>query len=142
MEELIGAVVALGLFGMACFLGWLIAEALNRYGDYKDKKRRQAHPELYRLFALVDEKASECCRWYNTQISPKKKQVDRLIAEMPYLITEERMKKERELAKLRMEIHEATIIDNVLESELEELRQKVRAYVAEHDLEWARKWGW
>ena len=142
MEELIGVVIALGLFGMACLLGWLIAEALNRYSDHKDKKRKQAHPELYRLFELVNEKSSECCRWYNTQISPKKRQVDKLIAEMPYLITEERIKAEQELEELRYAIHTATITDNVLESELEELRQKVRAYVAEHDLEWAKKWGW
>ena len=142
MEELISVVIALGLFGMACFLGWLIAEVLNRYSDYKDKKRKQAHPELYRLFELVSEKASECCRWHNEQIYPKKKQVDKLIAEMPYLITEERIKAEQELENLRFAIHTATITDNVLESELEELRQKVKAYVAEHNLEWAKKWGW
>ena len=142
MEELISIVIALGLFGMACFLGWLIAEILNKCSDHKDKKRRQAHPELYRLFGLVDEKAGECCKWRNNQIYPKKKQVDRLIAEMPYLITEERIKAEQELEELRFAIHTATITDKVLESELEELRQQVRAYIEKHNLEWVRKWGW
>lgn len=142
MEELICIAVALGLFGMACLLGWLIAEVLNRYSDYKDKKRRQAHPELYRLFELVSEKGGECCRWHNEQIYPKKKQVDRLIAEMPYLITEERIKAEQELEELRVAIHTATIKDNALESELEELRQQTKAYVEKHNLEWAKKWGW
>lgn len=116
------------------FFGW--------YYDRKDKKRRQAHPELYKLFDLVSEKAGEGIRWRNNEIYPKKKRVDTILAELPYLIPVERAKREEELERLRMEIHTATIIDNTLESELAELRTQVKDYVAKHNLEWARKWGW
>ena len=116
------------------FFGW--------YYDRKDKKRRQAHPELYRLFDLVHEKAGEGIRWRNNEIHPKKKRVDTILAELPYCIPAERAKREEELERLRMEIHTATIINNTLESELAELRTQVKDYVAKHNLEWARKWGW
>lgn len=110
--------------------------------DHTDKKRRLAHPELYKLLDAVNEKASEGIHWRNEQIYPKKKQVDCILAELPYCIPAERAKKEQELEDLRIAIHTATIIDGVLESELAELRKQTKEYIEKHDLEWARKWGW
>ena len=121
---------------------YITDKLIGWYYDRQDAKRRLAHPELYRLFDAVNEKAVECIRWRNNEIYPKKKRVDTILAELPYCIPEERAKKEQELEELRIAIHTATVINGVLESELQELRNKVKEYVAKHDLEWARKWGW
>lgn len=121
---------------------YITDKLIGWYYDRQDAKRRLAHPELYRLFDAVNEKAGEGIRWRNNEIYPKKKRVDTILAELPYCIPEERAKKEQELEELRIAIHTATVINGVLESELQELRNKVKEYVAKHDLEWARKWGW
>ena len=72
----------------------------------------------------------------------RKKQVDIILAELPYCIPTERAKKEQELEDLRIAIHTATLINNVLERELAELRKKTKEYIETHDLERARKWDW
>lgn len=133
---IVGLIVFIAIFVHATdkIIGW--------YYDRQDAKRRLAHPELYRLFDTVNEKASEGIRWRNEQIYPKKKRVDTILAELPYYIPTERAKKEQELENLRIAIHTATIIDNVLEDELAELRKQTKEYIEKHDLEWARKWGW
>ena len=141
-----GAILALAIIvGFITFIAIFVYatdKIIGWYYDRQETKRRLTHPELYRLFDAVNEKGAECCRWYNEQIYPKKKQVDSILAELPYCIPEERAKKEQELEALRIAIHTATIIDNVLERELAELRKQVKEYVEKHDLEWARKCGW
>lgn len=141
-----GAIIALaitaGFVAFIAFFAYVTDKIIGWYYDRQDAKRRLAHPELYRLFDAVNEKGAECCRWHNEQIYPKKKQVDTILAELPYCIPAERAKKEQELEDLRIAIHTATTIDNVLEGELAELRKQTKEYVEKHDLEWARKWGW
>lgn len=134
--------IVAALIAFLALFYYITDKLIGWYYDRKDAKRRAEHPELYRLFDEVNEKAGEGIRWRNNEIYPKKKQVDFILAELPYCIPEERAKKEQELEELRIAIHTATVIDGVLESELQELRNKVKEYVAKHDLEWARKWGW
>ena len=142
MEAIIALAITAGFIALVIIYAWMTNKIIGWHYDRQDAKRRLAHPELYRLFDAVNEKASEGIHWRNEQIYPKKKRVDYILAELPYCIPEERAKKEQELEDLRIAIHTATIIDRVLESELQELRNKVKEYVEKHDLEWARKWGW
>ena len=141
-EAILTLSIVAGLIMFLVVFCYITDKIIGWHYDRKDTKRRLAHPELYRLFDAVNEKGAECCRWHNEQIYPKKKKVDFILAELPYCIPEERAKKEQELEELRIAIHTATVIDGVLESELQELRNKVKEYVEKHDLEWARKWGW
>lgn len=142
MEAIIALAITAGVVAFVALFCYITDKVIGWYYDRQDAKRRLAHPELYRLFDEVNEKAEEGIRWRNNEIYPKKKRVDTILAELPYCIPAERVKKEQELEELRIAIHTATVIDGVLESELQELRDKVREYVAKHDLEWARKWGW
>lgn len=142
MEAIIALAITAGFVAFIAIFAYVTDKTIGWYYDRQDAKRRREHPELYRLFDAVSEKGSECCRWHNEQIYPKKKQVDFILAELPYCIPEERAKKEQELEDLRIAIHTATVIDGVLESELAELRKQTKEYVEKHDLEWARKWGW
>lgn len=142
MTAIIALVITAGLVAFIALVMYVINKIISWYYDRQDTKRRRAHPELYRLFDAVNEKASEGIHWRNEQIYPKKKQVDAILAELPYCIPTERAKKEQELEDLRIAIHTATIIDNALERELAELRKKTKEYIETHNLEWARKCGW
>ena len=121
---------------------WIVFKILDKIADNKDAERRREHPELYRLFDEVNEKCGECCRWHNENITPLKKEIDKILADWNYYTDARREQKEAELKRLREQLQVAQTIDNVLESELVELREKTRDYVKTHDLEWARKWGW
>ena len=112
------------------------------YYNNRDKKREREHPELYRLFEAVDEKAVECCHWYNEQISPKKREIDNILRDWNYYTDERRTQKEAELKRLREGIQTAETIDKVLHSELVELREQTKDYVKKHNVEWAKKMGW
>ena len=122
--------------------GWILLKILDKIADHRDAKRKREHPELYRLFDEVNHKCSECCHWYNENVSPLKQEIDRILADWNYYTDARREQKEAELKKLREELQIAEAKDNVLESELVELREQTRDYVKTHDLEWARKWGW
>lgn len=112
------------------------------YYDNRDKKREREHPELYQLFDAVNEKAVECCHWYNEQISPKKREIDDILKNWNYYTDERRTQKEAELKRLREDIQTAETIDKVLHSELVELREQTKDYVKKHNVEWAKKMGW
>lgn len=112
------------------------------YYDNQDKKRRREHPELFRLFDMVNEKAGECCHWYNEQISPKKREIDNILKDWDYYTDERRAQKETELKRLREDLQVAQTMDNVLESELVELREQTKDYVKKHNVEWAKQMGW
>ena len=112
------------------------------YYDNRDKKRRREHPELFRLFDEVNYKCSECCHWYNEQISPKKREIDNILKDWDYYTDERRTQKEAELKRLREDLQVAQTMDNVLESELVELREQTKDYVKKHNVEWAKQMGW
>ena len=141
MTAIIALIITAGVIAFIALVTYVINKIISLYYDRQDTKRRLAHPELYRLFDAVNEKASEGIHWRNEQIYPKKKQVDIILAELPYCIPTERAKKEQELEDLRTAIYTATLIDNALKSELEELRKKTKEYIETHDLEWAKKCG-
>ena len=120
----------------------IINKIVGWYYDNQDKKRQREHPELYQLFDLVNEKGGECCRWYNEQISPKKREIDNILKDWDYYTDERRIQKETELKRLREDIQTAETIDKVLHSELVELREQTKDYVKKHNVEWAKKMGW
>lgn len=130
------------LFAVPAVGGWVIFKILDKIADHRDAERRKAHPELYRLFDEVDTKCSECCRWHNKNITPLKKEIDKILADWNYYTDTRKEEKEAELKRLREDLQVAQTMHNVLDNELVELREKVRNYVEKHDLEWARKWGW
>ena len=125
----------------AAFL-FITDKIVEWYYDNRDKKREREHPELYRLFNMVDEKSGECCHWYNEQIAPKKREIDNILKDWDYYTDERRTQKEAELKRLREDIQTAETIDKVLHSELVELREQTKDYVKKHNVKWAKEMGW
>ena len=143
MEGFIITIELLAIFGVIpAAIVWTVFKICDKIADRRDAERQREHPELYRLFDEVDKKCVECCHWHNENIVPLKKEIDRILADWNYYTDARREQKEAELKRLREELQVAQTMDNVLNSELVELREKTRDYVKAHDLEWARKWGW
>ena len=143
MEGFIITIELLAIFGVIpAAIVWIVFKILDKAADRRDAERQREHPELYQLFDEVNHKCSECCHWHNENIVPLKKEIDRILADWNYYTDARREQKEAELKRLREDLQVAQTMDNVLESELVELREKTRDYVKTHDLEWARKWGW
>lgn len=110
--------------------------------DRRDAKRRQAHPQLYLWFSECEEAGRQSCMWYNEQIAPLKREVDVILKEIDYYPAEQRAEKEAELEELRKRIYVAQAIKKSLEEKVEEVKTKIKKYVADNNLEWAQKWGW
>ena len=84
----------------------------------------------------------EECRWYNTQVAPLKSKVDAILREWDYYSTDTKSKKEEELENLRKAIESANAVYYEMNNKTEAIRSKIHDYVEQHDLKWARNWGW
>lgn len=134
-----GMIIVVLIFAAIIFI---TDKTVGWYYDNQDKKRRREHPELFRLFDMVDEKAGECCHWYNEQIAPMKREIDNILKDWNYYTDARKEQKEAELKRLREDLQVAQTMDNALESELVELREQTKDYVKKHNVEWAKQMGW
>ena len=142
MVALVSLAVVAGVVAVVAGVTIAIIKVDNWCYDRRDAKRRQAHPQLYLLFDECDEAGRQNCMWYNTQIAPLKREVDAILKELDYYPAEQRAEKEAELEELRKRIYVAQAIKKSLEEKVEEVRTKIKKYVADNNLEWAKKWGW
>ena len=138
-----------GLIFVCCFFGFILFIALVVVLDLKisdiihkkkDRKRRKEHPEFFRLYDEYDEKGTTACRFYNTEIAPRKRKVKAMLEEELYWPREVREQKMEEIEKLRREIYTAECMDKGLDKETEEARKKVAEYVHTHNIKWAGDW--
>ena len=89
-----------------------------------------------------NEKGAEESRWYNAMVAPLKSKVDAILREWDYYSADTKSKKEEELENLRKAIESANEVHIVMHNKTEEIRSKIHDYVEQHDLKWARSWGW
>ena len=139
-NEMIGLVAFAVFVGALAFLVWLEFILMSWRDKRKDKKRRQEHPEFFRLYDEYDEKGNNACRFYNTEIAPRKRKVKAMLDEEMYWPQEVREQKMAEVEKLRREIYTAECMDRALDKETEEAKKKVADYVREHNIKWAGDW--
>jgi predicted nucleic acid-binding Zn-ribbon protein len=142
MVALMSLMAVAGLFAVVAIITIAIIKVDNWRYDRREAKRRQAHPQLYLLFDECEEAGRQSCMWYNEQIAPLKREVDAILKEIDYYPAEQRAEKEAELEDLRKRIYVAQAIKKSLEEKVEEVRTKIKKYVADNNLEWAKKWGW
>ena len=142
MEALVFFGVITGLALLLAILTIVLIKVDNWRYDRKDAKRKAEHPQLYLWFDECEEAGRQSCIWYNEQIAPLKREVDAILKEIDYYPAEQRADKEAELEELRKRIYVAQGIKKSLEEKVEEVRIKIKKYVADNNLEWAQKWGW
>lgn len=142
MEALVFFGVITGLALFLAILTITIIKVDNWRYDRRDAKRRQVHPQLYLWFDECEEAGRQSCLWYNEQIAPLKREVDVILKEIDYYPTEQRVEKEAELEELRKRIYVAQCIEKSLDEKVAEVKTKIKKYVADNNLEWAKEWGW
>lgn len=142
MEALVFFGVITGLALFLAILTIAIIKIDNWRYDRKDAKRRAEHPQLYLWFDECEEAGRQSCLWYNEQIAPLKREVDAILKEIDYYPAEQRAEKEAELEELRKRIYVAQAIKKSLEEKVEEVKAKIKKYVADNNLVWAKQWGW
>ena len=136
---LIAVVSAIAIFVLGCVVVWFITDKVI---DIKEAKRKKAHPQLWDWFDECDALSIESVNWYNKEIAPLKREIDRLLKDLDYLPREQRAKREEELERLRVRVHVAKTMSDTIDRKTQEVRDKIHTYVKDNDLEWARKWGW
>lgn len=110
--------------------------------DRAEKKRKAEHPQLWKWMEECNEKGAEENRWYNAMVAPLKSKIDAILREWDYYSTETRVQKTEELENLRLAVEDAMEVYNEMCADTQTLRDAIHDYVEEHDLEWARHWGW
>ena len=137
-----GLLVLLGIIVVSVGLSLGISGIINLCYDVTEDKRKKAHPQLWVWFDECNEAGQEECRWHNAQIAPLKNKVDAILREWNYYSAETKSQNEIELENLRKAIESADVVYREMHNKTEAIRSKFHDYVEEHDLEWARHWGW
>ena len=137
-----GVLIFLGIIVVSVVLSLAISGTINLCYNLTEKKRKKAHPQLWVWFDECNDAGQEECRWHNAQIAPLKNKIDAILREWDYYTAETKVQKEEELENLRKAIESADKVYIEMHNKTEAIRSKIHDYVEEHDLEWARHWGW
>lgn len=135
-------VILIVLIGGSALLSIGITELIELGRKAVEKKRKKAHPQLWSWIDECHEAGVEECRWYNAQVAPLKSKVDAILREWDYYSADTKSKKEEELENLRKAIESANAVYYEMNNKTEAIRSKIHDYVEQHDLKWARSWGW
>ena len=72
MEELIVLGVILGVFGVACLIGWGMGALYDIYYKYRVKKNHTNHPKLFELINERDKILAERSCWWHQKSKAEK----------------------------------------------------------------------
>lgn len=130
---LVGMVIVVG---SAILLGIILYFIADKIISFKIKKRKQNHPALFEMIEELNKKASHACKFHNTMIVPKKKEIDRILKDWDYYPNEVRAQMKIELESLRQEVYDLGIEEKIINSELNEMRERIEEYKRVHEISW------
>lgn len=142
LDFILAIALVVGIVAVSVGLSFGIGGIANLCIKITETKRKKAHPELWRWMKDCNEKGQEECRWYNAMVKPLKDKIDTILREWDYYSAETKSQKEEELENLRKAMESAMEVYNEMRADTQTLRDAIHNYVEEHDLEWARHWGW
>lgn len=142
IDLLIALGVVIGIVVVAVGLSFGIGGIVNGCIAIIEEKRKKAHPQLWIWFDECNEAGEEECRWHNAQVLPLKQKIDKILHDWDYYSTDTKRAKEEELENLRKAHESANQVYFEMGLRTASIREKIHNYVEEHDLEWARHWGW
>jgi hypothetical protein len=126
---------AIAIFAACIFVTWVIYAIVNAIWEHKVLKKRLAHPKFYGWIAELDEKIDVEARYRVNEIAPIKREIDRLIAEQPYFTAEEQVRMLGVLEEYREALADRQYELKRMEFESAKLRNRIREYNKEHNLE-------
>ncbi len=127
--------VIVGLFGGCILVAWLICAIVNAIFEHKELKKRKAHPKFYGWIAELNDMVGEEVRYHNKEIAPLKREIDKMIAEMPYLTAEKQVQMVGVLEEYKETLADRKYELKRMEFESAKLRNRIREYNKEHNLE-------
>lgn len=142
VDVICAIVLVIGIIAVSVGLSFGISGIVNLCIKITENKRRKAHPKMWKWMKECNEKGKESSRWYNAMVKPLKDKIDTILREWDYYSTETKSQKEEELENLRKAMENAMEVYNEMCADTQALREAIHEYVEEHDLEWARHWGW
>lgn len=132
MMEVLVILILLG----GCFLvAWLLCSAINAIFEHKELKKRRDHPQFYGWIAELNEMVAKEVSYHNKEIAPLKREIDRLIAEQPYLTAERKVQTLNALEDYREILADRQYELKRMEFESAKLRNRIKEYNKEHNLE-------
>ena len=132
MMNVLGAGI---VFGGCIFVTLVICAIVNAVWEHKELKKRTAHPKFYGWIAELNEMVSAEVRFHNTEISPLVREIDKMIAEMPYLTTEKQVQMMGVLEEYKEVLADRQYELERMKFESAKLRNRIREYNKEHNLE-------
>ena len=128
-------IVFFAIVGILALLICGVADIISLVYDKKELKKRMAHPKFYGWIAeLNDMVYAEIC-FRDTEISPLKREIDKMIAEMPYLTAEKQVQMVGVLEEYKEVLTDRKYELKQMEFESAKLRHRIREYNKEHNLE-------
>ena len=121
------------IFGGCFFVTWMIYAIINAIFDHKELKKRMAHPKFYGWIAELDEKICEEVHYHNDEIAPLKREIDKMIAEMPYLTAEKQVQMVGVLEEYKEVLADRQYELKRMKFESDKLRNRIREYNKEHN---------
>lgn len=131
MEFLVAGII----FGGCVLVTWLIVAIVNAIFDHKELTKRMAHPQFYGWIAELNEMIGEEVKFHNTEISPLVREIDKMIAEMPYLTAEKQVQMVGVLEEYKETLADRKYELKRMEFESAKLRNRIKEYNKEHNLE-------
>ena len=112
-----------------------VADIISLVYDKKELKKRMAHPKFYGWIAELDDMVyAEIC-FRDTEISPLKREIDKMIAEMPYLTAEKQVQMVGVLEEYKEVLTDRKYELKQMEFESAKLRHRIKEYNKEHNVE-------
>ena len=123
------------IFGGCFFVTWVIYAIVTAVWEHKELKKRMEHPLFYGWIAELNNMTSLEVQYHNAEISPLVREIDKMIAEMPYLTAEKQEQMAGVLEEYKDVLAERNYELRQLEFESAKLRNRIREYNKEHKLE-------
>ena len=116
------------ILGICALLAWMIAAIVNAIFEHKELKKRMAHPQFYGWIAELNEMVSAEVKYHNTEISPLVREIDKMIAEMPYLTTDKQVQMVGVLEEYKEVLADRKYELKQMEFESAKMRKKIKDY--------------
>jgi hypothetical protein len=136
------ALITLGIIVISFALAFAFSGTITLCCNITENRRKKAHPQLWIWFDECNEAGQKECEWHNSKVLPLKRKIDSILHDWDYYSADTKRAKEEELESLRKAHESVNKVYFEMGLQTASIREKIHRYVEEHDLDWARHWGW
>lgn len=116
-------------------LGYGVPAICNAVMEHKELEKRKAHPQFYSWIAELEDIGNQTAVFRNKNIRPLEKLIDDIVENWKYYPAELREVKKDELELFRLRLYQYREVEKSMQEQAKELREQIKAYNAEHNVE-------